>query len=243
MFLVLCTAGDAAALWAAQGLQARRLTPLHVLTPELLVWSRTWEHRLGSGDARVALALHDGRTIDGAAVGGVLNRLTHLEGHLFPLARTADRNYALQEMTALFMSWLAALPGVVLNRAVPQGLCGSWRHPSEWAILAARAGLATRPYHQNGRALVPVGAQETDGRETSTVFVVDGHVVGDVPSRVKSQCRRLSQLSATPLLGITLAAGADGRPTFAHATPQPDLRVGGDALLDALASALAGGSA
>jgi hypothetical protein len=104
VFLVLCTAGDAAALWAAQGLQARRLAPLHVLTPELLVWSRTWEHRLGSSDPRVAIALRDGRTIDGTAVRGVLNRLTHLEGNLFPLARTVDRHYALQEMTALFMS-------------------------------------------------------------------------------------------------------------------------------------------
>jgi hypothetical protein len=51
-------------------------------------------------------------------------------------------------------------------------------------------------------------------------------------------CARLAQLSATDLLGIDFNLTWTGDWVFRNATPQPDLRLGGEALLDALAIAL-----
>jgi hypothetical protein len=71
--------------------------------------------------------------------------------------------------------------------------------------------------------------------------VVGRHVFGEsAPSSILSGCRRLARLTGTHLLGIDFTADPDGAWTFAGAAPQPDLRLGGSALLDALAWALQG---
>ena len=72
-----------------------------------------------------------------------------------------------------------------------------------------------------------------------TVLLVANRVVGDaIPEAIAEGCRRLGQLSKTALLGIDFAANSKGYWTFASATPLPDLRQGGEALLDALAAEL-----
>jgi hypothetical protein len=65
-----------------------------------------------------------------------------------------------------------------------------------------------------------------------------GQVVGpdDMPAHIGEGCRRLAGLAGTELLGFNF--GEDW--TFAGATPWPDLSVGGEALLRALAAALQG---
>ena len=54
---------------------------------------------------------------------------------------------------------------------------------------------------------------------------------------IRQGCRRLAELSHTALLGVEFTTSSAGPWTFAGATPMPDLRLGGEALLDALASA------
>jgi hypothetical protein len=74
-----------------------------------------------------------------------------------------------------------------------------------------------------------------------TVFVVAGQVVGAIlPRHIHHGCRHLAELSHTALLGIKFATGSAGLWTFVGATPMPDLQLGGEALLDALAGALRG---
>ena len=74
-----------------------------------------------------------------------------------------------------------------------------------------------------------------------TVFVVADQVVGTtLPHHIRQGCRRLAELSHTALLGVEFTTSSAGPWTFAGATPMPDLRLGGEALLDALASALWG---
>ena len=242
MWLVLCAPTDAAALWAYQRLGDCGLAPLELVSTEQLVYSRRWEHRLGSEGMHLAISLTDGRTIRHDGVRGVLNRLPPVLPDHFPAAAPADRLYAAQEVTALFMSWLSALPPPVLNRPTSQGLSGAWRHPSEWACLAGRAGLATFPYRQDGRTLPQATARlAPPSTPNQTVFVVDGRFVGPaVPTGVAEGCRRLAELARTGLLGVELAEGADGLWTFAGASPQPDLRLGGQALVEGLAEVLRG---
>lgn len=244
MWLVICELNDVSALWAYRGLKARGLLPIEILSADMLAYSLRWEHWLGNDSVGVGITLADGRNIRSDTILGVLNRLQTIpSAHL--RANPADRDYASQELFAFFMSWIYSLPRTVLNRPGSQSLSGQWRHASEWVWLAARAGLATPRYRQNS-------CDETDmmrsrGRITSagtpvnTVIVVDGLVVGaSAPPDVIRGCKRLSELSMTPLLGVEFTASPIEPWTFAGATLLPDLRLGGEALLDALALVLRG---
>lgn len=228
MWLVLCTSDDRPALWAVHRLRARGLDPLVVLTPDLLQYSSAWEHRISfDGRTSIEFTLADGRRIDGGSIRGVLNRIAFLPAHLASHLTPDDRLYALQEWTALHISWLSSLDAPVLNLPVMQGLCGAWRHRSEWIWLASRAGLETPSY-----------PQEAQPASVRTVFVVDGEVVNDdLPREVAAACARLGILARTRLLGIDLEAET-GR--FLDASPRPDLRLGGEPLADVLALSLDG---
>ena len=75
----------------------------------------------------------------------------------------------------------------------------------------------------------------------TTLVVVNGVVTGPrAPDGIREGCKRLSELSATPLLGVDFTVDEAGSWTFAGASVMPDLRLGGDPLLDALASTLNG---
>jgi hypothetical protein len=198
MWLVLCSAQDVSALWAFQGLQLRGLRPIELVTAEMLPYSLKWEHTLGASDPSISITLVDGRVIKNGAVRGVLNRLTHVP--LQHLAGAPDYDYAMQEYTAFFMSWLFALPQPVLNRADAQGLCGAWRHISEWVWLAGRAGLPTTPYRgfiqrerqPSGQSLLEIAFSALPFRQR---FV--RHVFG-WRSSLRQHCSESNSLRAHP---------------------------------------------
>jgi hypothetical protein len=240
MWLVLAHESDDSARWAHAGLGARGLAPVELVLAEQLAAAR-WVHRVGRGAADVAAELPDGRVIHARALRGALNRLCAAPEGLVPLVAPGDRDYVRQELMAFYMSWLQALPDPVIGRPCPQGLCGAWRHLSEWRWLAARAGLSTPPYtltsHEpdtNGYG-APAGA----GPGARTVLVVAGRAVDrEVPAPVREGCERLAALVDAGLLGVDLEPSGAGAWTFAGASPLPELRHGGEALLDALAAAL-----
>jgi hypothetical protein len=242
VWLVLCGTDDLPALWAFQGLGARGLAPLELVSAPLLAYSLRWEHRLDGNGAGTVLTLADGRTLQCGEVRGTLNRLHTLPFEHLDRAAPGDREYARTELLALFASWLYALPPPVFNRPTPEGLAGRGRHLSEWVWLAARAGLPTLPYAESSdpAAALAAGARPVPPfTPLRTVFVVAGRAVGEAPGIVLEGCLRLSDLAGTALLGIDFAATPFAGPwTFAGASPFPDLRLGGPALLDALKDAL-----
>jgi hypothetical protein len=239
MWLMICSENDAAALWAYQGLQARGLRPFQLITAEMLARTARWEHTVGSDGARINITLSDGRVINNQKVRGVVNRLTHVP--LQHLEGATDYEYAVQEYTALFMSWLQALPSPVYNTVHSQGLSGAWRHVSEWVCLAAQAGLVTPHYCQSSqddidenkqmRSIVPEGLAKT------MAVTLGDRVFGPfLPTAVRNACANLARISNTPLLGVELAVNPQTKSfVFAGATPLPDLRLGGEYLLDVLA--------
>lgn len=247
--LVLCEEHDASALWAAEGLRQRTMGPVDVVTGSMLAGALSWEHRIRGDVAEVEITLTDGRRISSGRPRPVLNRLSFVPTDRLEAAGDDDRHYASQELHALFLSWLWAHPGRMLNRPSPPFLAGHWRHPAAWAVLAARAGLPTVRYQQTsddppGQAAFPAayGRPATDHRPSETVFVVAGRVVPapGVPGPALDACRWLAELAGDELLGIEIAATGGGRWEFVTATPLPDLRLGGPPLLNALASALGG---
>lgn len=249
MWLVLCPSTDVAALWAYEGLKSRGLTPLELVCAEELACSLHWEHQVSSSGIHVTITLADGRTITHHAVRGVLNRLVSLPQEHLALGESSDRDYAGQELTAFYMSWLYAMPRPMLNLPTAQGLCGAWRHISEWIWLAGKAGLPTRPYRQS--SFDKSKEEQARGNLTSaqvptkTVIVVNGHIAGvSPPEHILEGCRRLAELSGTGLLGIEFTADGTSPWLFSGATPLPNLRLGGDRLLDLMASLFQeGGSA
>jgi hypothetical protein len=118
---------------------------------------------------------------------------------------------------------------------------------SEWVTLAARAGFPTRDYVYGAEDC----AEDVWSRDVRlgpsarirAAFAVGDNVVGAaLTSDLQRSCLELARLSGAALLGVGFAAESAGRLTFAGATPFPDLRLGGNALLDALAAALLNGS-
>lgn len=241
MLLVLCESDDQAALWAGEGLLDRGL-PVELVTADDLAQAVRWKHRLGSAGTASEVVLGDGRVLDSTGVTGTLNRLVTTPPWQLAAASEVDREYAAQEVFSLWLSWLWSLPGPMLNRPTPQGLSGCWRHDSEWAVLAAQAGLRTPTYQMtssepNGRQLVPDG--ELDEERVATSFVVGRRVVaGPQQAGIAEGCRRLATASRTALLGVDLIEHQLGGWTFLQASPTPELRLGGDAILDALAAEL-----
>jgi len=236
---MICSSQDTPALWAYHGLRARGLHPLELLTADMLTTGARWVHTVGVEGANFNVTLADGRVIDNRYVNGVVNRLTHVP--LNHLRGAPDFEYASQEYTAFFMSWLKALPAPTFNGADSQGLSGAWRHVSEWVLLATQAGLPTLSYTQTSdddidetvqlRRIVP------DGTPTSMVITLGDRVFGPaLPPHLAAGCRELARISKTPLLGIEFTVGQS--PAFVSATPMPDLRLGGEPLLDELARKL-----
>ena len=239
MILLICEDGDAAASWAARGLAQRGLA-VRTLTGSDLARVHRWEHRIGAHGIVFEASLEDGTTLRRSDITGVLNRLSYIPAAW--LARTGgpDRDYAAQEMYAFYLSWLNAIPGLRLNAPAPQGLCGNWRHRSAWVALAARAGLPSVPYHL-------ASSDDPDAAWTAalapgcvTTFVAAGRVIGPpaLPFALEDGCRRLAALAGADLLGIDFTVSADaGDWQFLCASVAPDLLLGGEALIDALAAA------
>jgi hypothetical protein len=239
MLLVLCDENDVSALWAAEVLRARGLSPT-VLTGADLAAAQRWEHRVGTGTVGCEIVLGEGVVLRSRDVHAVLNRLPTIPWTWQRRIGGADRDYAIQEMYAFYLSWLHGLPGRKLNPPTPQGLCGNPRHPSVWAALAARVGLPMQPFRQTSedhpelhwRPALPSAA---------TLLVVGARVVGP-QSLVRCHgeaCLRLSEAAGAPLLGLNFLPDANGAWRMAGASIMPNLSCNGDEIADALVEELA----
>ena len=138
------------------------------------------------------------------------------------------------EQQAVYLSWMYGLQGVMINRPGPRGLCGDIRSPSEWAWLAAQAGLPALPFHQSDEETF----KPSHVFVTSQVVMLDGEIYGEsiqkLDDDLRSSTKRLAELSGLRLLGVDFAITPAGDRFFVSATSLPELRLGGDTLLDAL---------
>jgi hypothetical protein len=243
MWLVLCDASDAPAVWVYQEMRSRGVAPLELVTADDLALADYWEHRIAGGRASIRIRVGN-LDIDCAQLRGVFNRLYTVPIPHWRSAEQSDRDYVQQELVALFLSWLHGLACPVVNRPTPQGLCGQWRCESEWVWLAHQAGLPAAPYRQSAndrinemkgeRRLIPAGAP------VQTVIVAGEAAAGaTAPPAVIAACRRLAAIAGTELLGVDFIAGAAGPWTFAGANPMPYLTLGGPPLVEALCDRLA----
>jgi hypothetical protein len=239
MWLVLCDSSDASALWACQSLRLSGLQPVELCTSDSLALSDHWDHRIRDGRATICFRLPGGRMIEGDKLRGVLNRLYAVPIPHWRSASRSDQEYVQQELFAFHLSWLHGLSCPVINRPTPQGLCGRWRHESEWVWLAGKAGLPVATYRQSAHDRIAGAKGErrlvAPGMTVKTVIVVGDRAAGaPAPPPIMEACTRLARLAETDLLGIDLVDGAAGPWTFAGASPAPDLALGGTMLIRAI---------
>lgn len=237
MWLILHEREDVDAIWAARALEARDLRPLELVTAHDLANARRWEHRIAATGASSVLELRDGRTIRSAQVTGALNRLIAVPPDAVARAAAADRDYAMQELYALFTSWLDALPGTVLNRPSPQALAGPWLSVAEWISFAALVGLDVPIFRRSGTNGARV---ELPNSARRAVLVVGGRALAPVgaPPAVRAGAGQLAQLVHAGILEIGFRVDVAGRWIFSGADATPPLRRYGAMGINLLAQAL-----
>lgn len=241
MHLVVCHLADGSALRAYEALQARADGEVECVTVESLCAGLAWEHRLGPTATRFRVRLADGRVLDGDQIASVLNRVHSVAPVGLDLAVDDDGQYAVQEFTAFFLSWLAGLDAVTVNEPTPQGLAGRWRTALEWTWLARQVGLPIVPRLERAPPAPDHAAEGPAGGWTPGsvgVHVVGDRVVGPaLEDRVLDGCRDLARRAGVGLLGVSLEPTPLGV-AFVGATPTPHLPVDDEAFLDALCELL-----
>ena len=251
--VILHEDADQPALWLAERLAAAGRA-VERFTGSDLARARQWYHRLGraaqtghpvSGAvsrsvSRIVFA--DGRTLGDVGASGVINRLHYLPQAMLARLGGEDGDYARQEFHALLLSLLTALPGPMFNRPTPQGLAGSWRHPSHWVAMAQAAGLPVVDWRQRASddPLAAWQAQPQPGERLT--FALQSRLVDPLgldasmalDTAMAQACLALGRASGCGLLGIRLAPDAAGIWRFVGAEVTPDYSLGGDALVAAL---------
>jgi hypothetical protein len=230
-WLVLCGVGDRSALWAFQGL--RRYVPhVELVTADVLACSLRWQHRIGGGRTSTAIQLADGRLIAHDTLDGVINRLTSVPSAAFKGASTRDRQYAEEEVLALWSSWLYSLPCAVMNRPSGQYPSPGWFAQSEWVWLAMSAGLLCPLHVESSRG---GDGRHAEASPAHTVFVVGDTVAPtSVPGYVRDGSIALAKAAQLSIVSLGFSERADGAWEFQSASAFPDLMLGGDELLRAI---------
>jgi hypothetical protein len=240
MLVILCHAGDTAALWLHDTLRRLGLASLELVAVEQVVFSRSIVHRLdGAGDTG-AIQLADSRVLRPEAITGLVNRVQFLPTQHFAAAAAADRAYATEELAAFMLAWLDGIAGRVINPPLPAALGGGAFPEVVITHSAAMAGLPTRPWRRTDRAdIETVNDPNRPLSSTYGVVALDGRLFGPlIPRRLQDGCRRLAVLLGVPLLQVLFQHSTEAGWWFAGATGFADFRLGGEPLAAAIARAL-----
>src|SRR5690242_14591544 len=106
MFVVVCEIEDAEAFWFVSKLRAMGVQTC-VATSDLLSFARRRSQRLGATGVESVMELAEGTAIARPAF--VLNRLMAPPVSAWRWASPGERNYAIAELNAFVLAWLAAL--------------------------------------------------------------------------------------------------------------------------------------
>jgi hypothetical protein len=244
-YAVLAHRGDIDAELLARELSLRDPDSFLAWEDELFFGSR-FTHWLDERGVGTEILCAGGRRLDSSTLRGLACRLTQTMPPQFASAPQADRDYAAMESQALLLSWLASLSCPVVNPVSPRSLTGPALGLLEWLPLAAASGLRSRRV-----CLVPPGARpphdgwelpagEFGGQlwaepvgEVAQLLVVGERVLGEADAEERRGCVRLARRARCPVLGVRVAAAADGTGprVFCAADTRPALGAEGAAAL------------
>jgi hypothetical protein len=251
-FLILAHAGDPTAIRVVDDLRCRHPPEeVRLVSLEEIVLAPRWFHKLENGITETTLGLRDGTRIHSNDVGVVFNRLQYVCMPHFVGALVADREYAVMEMFALVLSWLAASRPRVVGVPSPEGLGGPAHRTLTWFYLASKAGLPTVPLKMTSSSRrysapglvsyfmdpmsggivaqpypagnVPAWGMGAVNEDRRSLLVIGDQVCGDAPADLKQPCIRLARLSGMQLLAIHFASSVEDhkRYVFTGVDPWP----------------------
>ena len=239
MYIVIAEPYDDPGLWAYKKLKSNGLEPLELITPGELSYFLQCEYEITSNNSNSELLLNNNMKIKSNEIKGILNRFRYV--HTEHIKKSVDVGYAMEELNAFFIGWLASLEIPILNKPLPFNYSGKWRHPSQWIYLAAKAGLRTIDYiyEYKGNYHHPI----QNNKKNPSVIVLDNEVIKtsfDSSNSIKEEeCIKLAERSENRLLQIQFEK-KDNDFYFSWADPVPDLVLGGDKLIEKIAEILKG---
>jgi hypothetical protein len=242
VFLVVCDIEDAVALWFASKLRAAGV-PTLVATSDVLSFARRRSQRVSARGVESVVELADGAAIARPAF--VLIRLMAPPAAAWRWATAGERNYAIAELNAFVLGWLAGLDCPVRNRPDPSCLAGPAPHPLVLAAAATRAGLDcadvtfVRGVRSPADYLLESAARASGpGARPCHGVCLDGEILNlAVPPHVARRVRDFTTAvgADAALVGIDFLV-QDDKWWFAGMSPIADLRAGGGPLRDRLVS-------
>ncbi|NSL86793.1 hypothetical protein ECE50_008125 [Chitinophaga sp. Mgbs1] len=223
MNLFLCHHYDASALYVYNRFRRWGLTSLYIITPEELLTARKWQHLVATDKVSTAVTLQNGLHIDFYEVNRIFNRLQLLEHPFWKKAPLQENEFAHQELTSFYLSWLYSLNSKVFNRPSAMGLSGNYLTPLQWKDIALKTGMAVSPDMPDMQTPTPYQRQ---------LIVFQQKVYGPfISKQINTACIQLAQQTGHELLSFSFRQDENGKWLFHNASSFPDLTTGGDALL------------
>lgn len=240
MWLILADDNDTSALWLYNKLKRSGFHDIQVVSSTAVAYNLFWNYRMTNDRSDSEFVFGDGRRLRTSGITGVINRLTSIPADRVRASFLSGGRHTEREQMAYFVSWMYGLPVPVINRPSMYSLSGAWHEASEWTMLATLSGLHLAPFCQS-----PVTASDSDvgcGRLTpfdmpvQSVYVVGSTVVGSgIPKSIADASLRLAATAKADLLGIDFVVSSPWSWLVAGINAFPNLEVGGDALVDAVA--------
>ena len=230
MLIFLCTPGDMSARWFVAELRRRHGVAAQIVTPQELVYAPDMQHRLDGAEATSSVTLKTHGTLDSASITGLVNRVDFLPDAHLATVNATDRSYMLQELLAIWSSWISALPCPVINRPTATSMAGPMYHPAIWCHNAAAVGL-------------PVAhmVYDTDLPDPVTPTPVQSAIIcqgqchsTSVPAYLFGACCDLAAYVGLDMVELFFGSGPNGT-VFSYASPIPDLSHANAGLIDQVA--------
>jgi hypothetical protein len=214
--LVVADASDRGAHAVARLVATRHgAHAVRTVAPAILTTAAVWQHRIVGGRPETSLGLPDGTWLADPPAAVVLNRTRWVIAP--PMHSDADRQYAVMELHAVLLSWLAGLDALVVNPPAPSNLAGVGTTDLDLLAQLARHGLPVRTIElttQRRAAAPPLPVQadppyrwcpEPCGR--ARVLVAGSAAIGG-PPEVERLCREVAEVLGCPVLEVSLVREA-----------------------------------
>lgn len=242
MFWMLLHADDAPGIWLYRRLRQQGVV-VELVTVDEWFCNQVFTLTMDETTADTYLRLQDGRVWNLEQTRAVMARVRSMPTVAWQLFAESEKDYVAQEWQAIFMAWADLMP-MLFNQPTPMGMSGRTRSTGEWSQLADSVGFDTIPFFYD--SAVGIVAQ-TDlhhvQRLDSLVYRGRCYMNADsLPESVKEMAIALQEASGENLIGVSLAKSAAGF-VFMGATTHPDLRLGGDAFIQAILTDLSDGTA
>lgn len=231
--LVVADASDQAAREVAEVVATRHgAQAVRTVAPATLTTLATWRHRIVEGRTSTSLRLPDGSWLADPPAAVVLNRTRWV---ITPtMVSEVDRQYAVMELHALLLSWLAGLDAAVINPPTPSNLAGVGLTDLDLLAHLARRGLPVRTLELTTQRRTSSAAPGTDAdppyrwspaAARRARVLVAGRAVLGTPSGTETLCRHVAEALRCPLLQVELVQEEQRGWVVSGVDPLPSLRV------------------